>query len=156
MRWISYSLLSLVVSFGFLGCRASFQDIQKPGLVSSGDDLGAKDSGSDAVPDDAPILENKKELPPEESDSYGCDGTVIIHEKGRDRNKDGVLQPTEVTDISTECRPKDKTPTGGGKDPDPVGGGKTPPAPPKCPNQSGSKDTCDDSGQNNPTQSGKK
>ncbi len=156
MRCIVNSLLCCGLVLGLFSCRASFKDVQKQNLVSSGDDLGAKD-GSDAVPNDFPILENTKELPPEDSESYDCDGTVVIHEKGKDKNRDGVLQPTEVTDIKTECRPKGATPPTGkeptpptGKDPVP------PPPPPKCPNQSDSKGKCDDdAGQNNPTQSGK-
>jgi hypothetical protein len=162
MRLTSHALLCVGLALGFVGCRASFQDIQKQGLLSSGDDLGAKgDDGKKANPD-YPTLENTKELPPEDSESYGCDGIVIIHEKGKDKNLDGILQPTEVTDIKTECKPKTPT-TPGGKDP----GGKdpgTPNNPPQCPNQSGGKDgKCppdypdqNDPNQNDPSQSGKK
>jgi hypothetical protein len=150
-------MLCVGLAFGFVGCRASFQDIQKKGLLSSGDDLGAKgEDGKKANPDpDYPTLENTKELPPEDSESYGCDGIVIIHEKGKDKNLDGILQPTEVTDIKTECKPKTPT-TPGGKDPEP-------PTPPQCPNQNGGKDgKCpdypdqNDPQQNDPSQSGKK
>jgi hypothetical protein len=149
-------MLCVGLALGFVGCRASFQDIQKQGLLSSGDDLGAKgEDGKKANPTpDYPTLENTKELPPEDSESYGCDGIVIIHEKGKDKNLDGILQPTEVTDIKTECKPKTPT-TPGGKDP-----GTTPP---QCPNQNGGKDgKCpdypdqNDPGQNDPSQSGKK
>ncbi len=158
MRRISCAMLSVGLAFGFVGCRASFQDIQKQGLLSSGDDLGAKgEDGKKANPDpDYPTLENTKELPPEDSESYGCDGIVIIHEKGKDKNLDGILQPTEVTDIKTECKPKTPT-TPGGKDPE------KPSNPPQCPNQSGGKDgKCPDDpdqnhpDQNDPSQSGKK
>jgi hypothetical protein len=164
MRRISCSLLCIGLALSFVGCRASFQDIQKQGLLSSGDDLGAKgEDGKGKTPptpvQDYPTLENTKELPPEDSESYGCDGIVIIHEKGKDKNLDGILQPTEVTDIRTECKPKTPTPPGGkdpgGKDP----GGKNPP---QCPNQNDGKgDKCpdypdqNDPNQNDPSQSGK-
>jgi hypothetical protein len=158
MRRISHAMLCIGLVAGIVGCRASFQDIQKSGLLASGDDLGAKgDDGTKATPD-YPTLENTKELPPEDSESYGCNGTVVIHEKGKDKNLDGILQPTEVTEIKTECKPKTPT-TPGGKDPDEPNN----PPPANCPNQGkdpGSKCPDDpdqnDPDQNDPSQSGKK
>jgi hypothetical protein len=167
MLRISHVMLCVGLVFGFVGCRASFQDIQKQGFLSSGDDLGAKGDDGTKKDDgkgepDYPTLENVKELPPEDSESYGCDGIVVITESGKDKNLDGILQPTEVTDIKTECRPN--TPPGG-KDP------KDPKDPPKCPNQNdgkGDKGKCpdddhnqndpgqNDPSQNDPSQSGKK
>jgi len=156
MRLISHAMLGLGLVVGIVGCRASFQDIKKQGLLSSGDDLGAKDENSSKANPDYPTLENTKELPPEDSESYGCDGTVVIHEKGKDKNLDGILQPTEVTEIKTECRPKTPTPPGG-KDPDKP---KDPPS--ECPNQGKDPDgKCpdypdqNDPDQNDPAQSGK-
>ncbi|HYX31951.1 MAG TPA: hypothetical protein VE954_02470 [Oligoflexus sp.] len=165
MLRMTHALLCTSLVLGIVGCRASFQDIQKQGLLSSGDDLGAKGDDSVKANPDYPTLENTKELPPEDSESYGCNGTVVIREKGKDKNLDGILQPTEVTEIKTECRPKTPT-TPGGKDPT-TPGGKDPTTPPsQCPNQS--KDPngkCpnypddpdqNDPDQNDPSQSGKK
>lgn len=147
MRRMSHALLFAGLVLGMMSCRASFEDMKKAKLFSSGDELGAKsDEGktSNVVPEDFPTLTNTKELPQEDSESYGCDGIVFIHEKGKDKNRDGILQPTEVTEITTECKPKTNPP--GGKDPDQ-------PVPPKCPNQSKDpNDKCDD----DPNQSGKK
>lgn len=155
MRRISCAMLCAGLVLGIISCRASFQDIQKKALLSSGDDLGAKDDNSSNATPDYPTLENTKELPPEDSESYGCDGIVVIREKGKDKNLDGILQPTEVTDIKTECKPN-KPGTPGGKDPD-----KPNPPPPQCPNQSKDPGKCpddpdqNDPDQNDPSQSGK-
>ena len=118
LRKISLSLAAVVCVVS--ACRASFEDIEKQALVSTQDDLKGQKS-KDATPDKDPILQNDRELPREESPKYDCNGVVIIHEKGPDRNRDGVLQPTEVTEVSTECRP-DLPGSGGGKIP---GGGGT-------------------------------
>jgi hypothetical protein len=127
---VSSALLCTGLILSVISCRASFRDIQKANLLAAGDDLGARDNtvpvSDDAVPN-FPILEKVKELPLEDSESYDCDGRVVIHEKGRDKNLDGTLQPTEVTEISTECRANIKEPT-----PTPTPS----PTPAHCPNQS--------------------
>jgi hypothetical protein len=168
LRHISLSLAAVV--FVFSACRASFEDIEKQQLVSSQDDLKGKLGSGDEKPNTQdPILQNDRELPREESPKYDCKGVVIIHERGPDRNRDGVLQPTEVSEVTTECRPD--LPNGGGKDPGNGGGGSggtggggsgggggtTPPKPGNCPNQSGDKSQCpDEPGQNDPSQGSSK
>lgn len=153
LRFVSAYICCLVL--GIVSCKASFQDIQKKAHVSSGDGQGAKDDAGKpkpADPDDYPILENKKLLSPEESKANGCNGIMIVYEKGKDKNRDNILQASEVTDIRTECQPSIP--------------GKEPP----CPNQNTNQNTnqsanqskdpnskCPDNPkQSDPSQSGKK
>ncbi|MCX6131099.1 MAG: hypothetical protein NTX25_18835, partial [Proteobacteria bacterium] len=64
MNFLTHFFLSVSFVLTLAACRASFEDIQKPNLVSSGDDLGAKDANvKPAGTDEAPILESTQELP---------------------------------------------------------------------------------------------
>jgi hypothetical protein len=83
-----------------LGCRASFQNIQKQNLQATGENRPA--SGNDLKP--SSNLENKRELDIDQSRPLGCNGNMIIREQGEDKNRDGVLQPTEVLEVRTECK----------------------------------------------------
>ena len=148
MRRTTLVLVLIVSAWSIGGCRASFEDIEKQALVSTQDDLGGKSSeDSTKKPEDFPELETEKELPREESPAYNCDGVVVMREKGKDKNRDGVLQPTEVTEVSTVCKPDPKDSQ---KPSDPK-----PHTKPDCPSQSGKNCPKDDPTQNDPGQGGK-
>ena len=141
MRGLAYTLLLLSFALGLGSCRASFSDVQKSALESSGDNLGVKDGDAKVAPlDEAPFLDSVKELPMQDSAAYDCHGVVIIHEKGRDRNRDNVLQPTEVMETTTECKDQN------GEEPQaPEGKGPAKPKTPQnCPSQTDALGRCPD------------
>lgn len=142
---VALSLL-LLVCLG--ACRATFDNVAKPRLQQSSENLevpppdveppadkeGDGDGDGDGNgDDDRPFenLEDSHELSREESEAYDCYGILVVTERGPDRNRDKVLQPIEVTDVSTECRPDGDRPNQ------------------NCPGQSGG--ACNDPSQNSKT-----